>query len=61
MNTSICFINRFTCFPLLPVHFLRELRYCFDITSFGGGYIVSFLRMLYLEAFSSCERVGLRL
>ena len=25
MNTSICFINRFTCFPLLPVHFLREL------------------------------------
>ncbi len=42
MNTCIRFISRFTCFTLLPVHFLRELQDCFDTNRFDGGYIVSF-------------------
>jgi hypothetical protein len=42
LKTYICFISRFTCFTLLPVHFLREPQYCFYANRFGGGYIVSF-------------------
>src|SRR5881275_1928341 len=60
MNTCICFISRFTCFTLLPVHFLREPQYCFYANRFGGGYIVSFAPPPMLPVPSNPPRIYLR-